>query len=296
MVTVIIICTSLIVLILAYGAYYKRKLNKQYQKHPYQQVTGSELEAELRLPQAQKIYYQRRSRVNLLVLALVAAVLVIGGLAGALIKWDAGAEQRQIAQAEKQRLEKLKKDEFSVWVDDNVSLFSDIAVRMRLERYKKEKLYELQSKLNELEAERAELTAKWTQNRENIDQIARDERDAIYDCYLKNFEEQQQEITSDMDKIRSMTIYDRQRSISSWLCIILLIWGVVTWIITFFLQMRHDALYVWVYWLSFFAAIVFLIVKLLFVGIVVGLIIAGDLLLFLVAGVAWSTLLKTDGV
>ena len=104
-----IVGAVLIALIVGIGTYYKRKLRKQYQKQPYQSVTGTDLEAEISGGEAYKRYKTRQDRLTMLVKALCAAVVIMGGLVYASVNWWQESEPERIARAEQKRIEKAEK-------------------------------------------------------------------------------------------------------------------------------------------------------------------------------------------
>ena len=115
---ILIVSAILIALIVIIGVVYKARLRKQYQEQPYQSVTGTDLEVDLKLPPAQKAYRQRITRVNLLMLAGCAAVVVIGGGSYAAVNWWHKTESQRIAQAEQKNIdspENKEETEFQQW-------------------------------------------------------------------------------------------------------------------------------------------------------------------------------------
>ena len=105
---IVIIGAVLIALIVIIGASYKRRLRKQYQKQPYQSVTGTDLEAELKGGDAYKHYKRRQDRLTMLIKALCAAVVIMGGLVYASVNWWQESEPERIARAEQKRIEKAE--------------------------------------------------------------------------------------------------------------------------------------------------------------------------------------------
>ena len=103
-----IIGAVLIALIVIIGASYKRRLRKQYQKQPYQSVTGTDLEAELKGEDAYKHYKRRQDRLTMLITALCAAVVIMGGLVYFSVTWWQESEPERIARAEQKRIEKAE--------------------------------------------------------------------------------------------------------------------------------------------------------------------------------------------
>ena len=105
---IVIVGAVLIALIVGIGTYYKRKLRKQYQKQPYQSVTGTDLEAEISGGEAYKRYKTRQDRLTMLVKALCAAVVIMGGLVYFSVNWWQESEPERIARAEQKRIEKAE--------------------------------------------------------------------------------------------------------------------------------------------------------------------------------------------
>ena len=105
---IVIVGAVLIALIVIIGASYKRRLRKQYQKQPYQSVTGTDLEAEISGGEAYKRYKKRQDRLTMLITALCAAVVIMGGLVYASVNWWQESEPERIARAEQKRIEKAE--------------------------------------------------------------------------------------------------------------------------------------------------------------------------------------------
>ena len=200
MVTIIIIGAVLIALIVGYTLHRQRKLHQLYQDKPIERVTNFDLEIDIKGGQAVGGYERRKSRMWVFMWAAIAAVIVVCAAICGIMKWNAGAEQRQIAKAEKQRLEKLKQaeeerlekqneDEFLAWVDDNASGSLDAEIRKRFYKAQKNELNELQTKINKLNAEKAKLTAEWQKGLQELDSSLKMARDSLYYSCLENLQD-----------------------------------------------------------------------------------------------------------
>ena len=135
---IVIIGAVLIALIVGIGTYYKRKLRKQYQKQPYQSVTGTDLEAELKGEDAYKHYKRRQDRLTMLITALCAAVVIMGGLVYASVNWWQESEPERIARAEQKRIEKVEKQRLQ---KEAASRLDNLPVIKDVNRFSKQGMY-----------------------------------------------------------------------------------------------------------------------------------------------------------
>ena len=259
----------MIALIVGYTLYRQRKLQQQQ-------------EVDIKSGQAVENYERRKSRMWVFMRAAIAAVIVVCMAICGIMKWNAGAEQRQIAKAEKQRLEKLNEDEFSAWVDDNYSCFSKMVAYQRFNEYKEEKINDLQQKINQLDAEKAELKARWEKNRDALDIQARTTRDSVYYSCLSSLLEQQEEVVVDINKVEQESFASWQEGQAAGSFLWLFVWLVLTFVVCLFLINQAYDCDAWVYWLSYVVAAIFFVVKLLLVGLSVGTIMAWSFVLFFV--------------
>ena len=264
MVTTIIIGAVLIALIVGYTLYRQRKL-QQYQNKPIKRVTNFDLEVDIESGSAVKDYERRKSRMWVLMWAAIAAVIVVCAAICGIMKWNAGAEQRQIAKAEKQRLEKLKQaeeerlakqneDEFLAWVDDNASGSLDAEIRKRFYKAQKKELGELQTKINKLNAEKAKLTAEWQKGLQELDSSLKVARDSLYYSCLENLQAEQAEITAEIETLQKRDIGEWQGEVLLRTVLWMLLWG-------FCSIMLRMLLGEGVYWLSALGAFIFLLVR-----------------------------------
>ena len=282
MVTIIIIGAVLIALIVGYTLHRQRKL-QQYQDKPIERVTNFDLEVDIKGGQAVGGYERRKSRMWVLMWAAIAAVIVVCAAICGIMKWNAGAEQRQMAKAEKQRLEKLKQaeeerlaklneDEFLAWVDDNASGSLDAEIRKRFYKAQKKELSELQTKINKLNAEKAKLTAEWQKGLQELDSSLKVARDSLYYSCLENLQAEQAEITAEIETLQ-------KKDIGEWQGEVLLQ--------TVLRMLLGEG----IYWLSVLGAFIFLLVRcwpivgafemffivLMFVvGVIVGWVLSGE--------------------
>ena len=264
MVTIIIIGAVLIALIVGYTLYRQRKL-QQYQNKPIKRVTNFDLEVDIESGQAVGGYERRKSRMWVLMWAAIAAVIVVCAAICGIMKWNAGAEQRQIEKAEKQRLEKLKQaeeerlarqneDEFLAWVDDNASGSVDAEIRKRFYKAQKKELSELQTKINKLNAEKAKLTAEWQKGLQELDSSLKVARDSLYYSCLENLQAEQAEITAEIETLQKRDIDEWQGEVLLRTVLWMLLWG-------FCSIMLRMILGEGVYWLSVLGAFIFLLVR-----------------------------------
>lgn len=135
---IVIVGAVLIALIVGIGAYYKRKLRKQYQEQPYQSVTGTDLEAELKGEDAYKHYKRRQDRLTMLIKALCAAVVIMGGLVYASVNWWQESEPERIARAEQKRIEKAEQQRLQAEAEKQ--RLQEEAEQKRIERAEKQRL------------------------------------------------------------------------------------------------------------------------------------------------------------
>ena len=206
MVTIIIIGAVLIALIVGYTLHRQRKLQQQYQDEPIERVTKFDLEVDIKGGQAVGGYERRKSRVWVLMWAAIAAVIVVCAAICGIMKWNAGAEQRQMAKAEKQRQAELQKVAQQSGEEDDVALFSEAAVRKRFINSQRKELDELQAKLDKLEVEKQRLQNEWQNDLKKLSAPLKSARDSVYYRSLADLEEEQTEINSDMAKVQNKTI------------------------------------------------------------------------------------------
>ena len=206
--TIILIASVvLIALIVIIGASYKRKLHKLYQKQPYQSVTGSDLEAELKGGNAYKHYKTRQDRLTMLITALCAAVVIIGGLAYASVNWWNKAEQQDI---EQQRLQKEAEQEVAALLPDDLpmvagaSRYSKQGLYVRFVEYKAHKMAEILTTQKRWEKAAAQFEAKASQP-EKLELIAGKVR---YDEYQKLYDDMLSEQKRDFDKVQKLSFAD----------------------------------------------------------------------------------------
>ena len=265
MVTIIIIGAVLIALIVGYTLHRQRKLHQLYQDKPIERVTNFDLEVDIKGGQAVGGYERRKSRMWVLMWAAIAAVIVVGAAICGIMKWNAGAEQRQIAKAEKQRLEKLKQaeeerlekqneDEFLAWVDDNASGSLDAEIRKRFYKAQKNELSELQAKINKLNAEKAKLTAEWQKGLQELDSSLKMARDSLYYSCLENLQAEQAEITAEIETLQKRDIGEWQGEVLLQTVLWMLLWGFCSIMLRMFLGEG-------IYWLSALGALIFLLVR-----------------------------------
>ena len=206
MVTIIIIGAVLIALIVGYTLHRQRKLQQQYQDEPIERVTKFDLEVDIKGGQAVGGYERRKSRVWVLMWAAIAAVIVVCAAICGIMKWNAGAEQRQMAKAEKQRQAELQTVAQQSGEEDDVALFSEAAVRKRFINSQRKELDELQAKLDKLEVEKQRLQNEWQNDLKKLSAPLKSARDSVYYRSLADLEEEQTEINSDMAKVQNKTI------------------------------------------------------------------------------------------
>ena len=265
MVTIIIIGAVLIALIVGYTLHRQRKLHQLYQDKPIERVTNFDLEIDIKGGQAVGGYERRKSRMWVLMWAAIAAVIVVCAAICGIMKWNAGAEQRQIAKAEKQRLEKLKQaeeerlekqneDEFLAWVDDNASGSLDAEIRKRFYKAQKNELSELQTKINKLNAEKAKLTAEWQKGLQELDSSLKMARDSLYYSCLENLQAEQAEITAEIETLQKRDIGEWQVEVLLQTVLWMLLWGFCSIMLRMFLGEG-------IYWLSALGAFIFLLVR-----------------------------------
>ena len=265
MVTIIIIGAVLIALIVGYTLHRQRKLHQLYQDKPIERVTNFDLEVDIKGGQAVGGYERRKSRMWVFMWAAIAAVIVVCAAICGIMKWNAGAEQRQIEKAEKQRLEKLKQaeeerlekqneDEFLAWVDDNASGSVDAEIRKRFYKAQKNELSELQAKINKLNAEKAKLTAEWQKGLQGLDSSLKMARDSLYYSCLENLQDEQAEITAEIETLQKRDISEWRGKILLQTALWMLLWGVGTIVLRMILGEG-------IYWLSALGALIFLLVR-----------------------------------
>ena len=203
--TIILIASVvLIALIVIIGVSYKRKLHKLYQEQPYQSVTGSDLEAELKGGNAYKHYKTRQDRLTMLITALCAAVVIIGGLAYASVNWWNKAEQQDI---EQQRLQKEAEQEVAALLPDNLPMIADASwysiqgVYVRFVEYKSQKMAEILTTQKRWEKAAAQFKAKTSQPELSSDKVKYDEYQKLYDDMLS-------EQKRDFDKVQKLSFAD----------------------------------------------------------------------------------------
>ena len=257
----------MIALIVGYTLHRQRKLHQLYQDKPIERVTNFDLEIDIKGGQAVGGYERRKSRSRMWVLmwAAIAAVIVVCAAICGIMKWNAGAEQRQIAKAEKQRLEKLKQaeeerlekqneDEFLAWVDDNASGSLDAEIRKRFYKAQKNELSELQTKINKLNAEKAKLTAEWQKGLQELDSSLKMARDSLYYSCLENLQAEQAEITAEIETLQKRDIGEWQVEVLLQTVLWMLLWGFCSIMLRMFLGEG-------IYWLSALGALIFLLVR-----------------------------------
>ena len=202
-----IVSVVLIALIVIIGASYKRKLHKLYQEQPYQSVTGSDLEAERNGSEAYKRYKTRQDRLTMLITALCAAVVIIGGMAYASVNWWNKAEQQDI---EQQRLQKEAEQEVAEMIEvmpqmvASASRYSKRGLYARFVEYKAHKMVEILAKQKNLENDRMQFettTAQQGKLQEFSGKIKYDEYQKLYDDMLS---EQQ----SAFDKVQKLSFVE----------------------------------------------------------------------------------------
>ena len=255
----------MIALIVGYTLHRQRKLHQLYQDKPIERVTNFDLEVDIKGGQAVGGYERRKSRMWVFMWAAIAAVIVVGAAICGIMKWNAGAEQRQIAKAEKQRLEKLKQaeeerlekqneDEFLAWVDDNASGSLDAEIRKRFYKAQKKELGELQTKINKLNAEKAKLTAEWQKGLQELDSSLKVARDSLYYSCLENLQAEQAEITAEIETLQKRDIGEWQGEVLLRTVLWMLLWGFCSIMLRILLG---EA----IYWLSALGALIFLLVR-----------------------------------
>ena len=254
----------MIALIVGYTLHRQRKL-QQYQDKPIERVTNFDLEVDIKGGQAVGGYERRKSRMWVLMWAAIAAVIVVCAAICGIMKWNAGAEQRQMAKAEKQRLEKLKQaeeerlaklneDEFLAWVDDNASGSVDAEIRKRFYKAQKKELSELQAKISKLNAEKAKLTAEWQKGLQGLDSSLKMARDSLYYSCLENLQDEQAEITAEIETLQKRDISEWRGKILLQTALWMLLWGFCS----IMLRMLWGE---GIYWLSTLGALIFLLVR-----------------------------------
>ena len=226
MVTIIIIGVVLIALIVGYTLHRQRKLQQQYQEEPIERVTKFDLEVDIKGGQAVGGHERRKSRLWMLMWAAIAAVIVVCAAIYGIMKWNAGAEQRQIAKAEKQRQAELQKVAQQSGEEDDVALFSEAAVRKRFINSQRKELDELQAKLDKLEVEKQRLQNEWQNDLKKLSAPLKSARDSVYYRSLADLEEEQTEINSDIAKVQNKTIEMWQGDVGTEIFLWLLFLGV----------------------------------------------------------------------
>ena len=226
MVTIIIIGVVLIALIVGYTLHRQRQLQQQYQEKPIERVTNFDLEIDIKSGPAVENYQRRKSRLWMLMWAAIAAVIVVCAAICGIMKWNAGAEQRQIAKAEKQRQAELQKVAQQSGEEDDVALFSEAAVRKRFINSQRKELDELQAKLDKLEAEKQRLQNEWQNDLKKLSAPLKSARDSVYYRSLADLEEEQTEINSDIAKVQNKTIEMWQGDVGTEIFLGLLLLGV----------------------------------------------------------------------
>ena len=221
----IIIGAVLIALIVGYTLHRQRKL-QQYQEEPIERVTKFDLEVDIKGGQAVGGHERRKSRLWMLMWAAIAAVIVVCAAIYGIMKWNAGAEQRQIAKAEKQRQAELQKVAQQSGEEDDVALFSEAAVRKRFINSQRKELDELQAKLDKLEVEKQRLQNEWQNDLKKLSAPLKSARDSVYYRSLADLEEEQTEINSDIAKVQNKTIEMWQGDVGTEIFLWLLFLGV----------------------------------------------------------------------
>ena len=235
MVTIIIIGVVLIALIVGYTLHRQRKLQQQYQEEPIERVTKFDLEVDIKGGQAVGGHERRKSRLWMLMWAAIAAVIVVCAAICGIMKWNAGAEQRQIAKAEKQRQAELQKVAQQSGEEDDVALFSEAAVRKRFINSQRKELDELQAKLDKLEVEKQRLQNEWQNDLKKLSAPLKSARDSVYYRSLADLEEEQTEINSDIAKVQNKTIEMWQGDVGTEIFLGLFLLGVVVFAVSIWL-------------------------------------------------------------
>ena len=230
MVTIIIIGVVLIALIVGYTLHRQRQLQQQYQEEPIERVTKFDLEVDIKSGPAVENYQRRKSRLWMLMWAAIAAVIVVCAAICGIMKWNAGAEQRQIAKAEKQRQAELQKVAQQSGEEDDVALFSEAAVRKRFINSQRKELDELQAKLDKLEVEKQRLQNEWQNDLKKLSAPLKSARDSVYYRSLADLEEEQTEINSDIAKVQNKTIEMWQGDVGTEIFLGLFLLGVVVFV------------------------------------------------------------------
>lgn len=239
----IIIGLVLIALIVGYGLYQRRNLSKQYQQSQQKKpVTVFDLEPEIGAQQVETTYQQRKTRLKLVMLWAIAAVVVVcsGGFAIS-IHWNKmvekrAAEQVQKIMAEKQAAEQVQKtmtekqadqqlpakpSKISVkWASENDGdvWYSEAAAMFRFKMYQEENKVYKEQRLAQIKLERQELLvqkdtlrAEWLQIRTKGDATIQEINQKLYQKNMDDLDRQLADLES-----KAQSLKEDQMSFETW--------------------------------------------------------------------------------
>lgn len=239
----IIIGLVLIALIVGYGLYQRRNLSKQYQQSQQKKpVTVFDLEPEIGAQQVETTYQQRKTRLKLVMLWAIAAVVVVcsGGFAIS-IHWNKmvekrAAEQVQKIMAEKQAAEQVQKtmtekqadqqlpakpSKISVkWASENDDdvWYSEAAAMFRFKMYldenkvyKEQRLAQIKLERQELLVQKDTLRAEWLQIRTKGDATIQEINQKLYQKNMDDLDRQLADLES-----KAQSLKEDQMSFETW--------------------------------------------------------------------------------
>ncbi len=219
MFTTIIICGILILLIFGGWLSYQRKLDKAF-KEQSEREPMFDLDRDVKPGLDREAWNIRKRRAFMFMVSTIGGVIVIGALICGIMEWNAGAEQRQIAKAEKQRQAELEGD---------VALFSEAAIRKRFIKSQQKELDKLQAKLDKLEAEKQRLQIEWQNDLKKLSTPLKLARDSVYYRSLADLNEEQTEINSDIAAVQSETIEMWRNDAGGDILLYLFLLGIAVW-------------------------------------------------------------------
>ena len=266
----IIIGLVLIALIVGYGLYQRRNLSKQYQQSQQKKpVTVFDLEPEIGAQQVETTYQQRKTRLKLVMLWAIAAVVVVcsGGFAIS-IHWNKmvekrAAEQVQKIMAEKQADQQLpaKPSKISVkWASENDGdvWYSEAAAMYRFkmyleenEVYKEQRLAQIKLEYQELLVQKDTLRAEWLQIRTKGDATIQEINQKLYQKNIDDLDRQLADLES-----KAQSLKEDQMSFETW--------QEFRWVINAIFA--AVLLCLWVFWLAYVTEYEYAASKLFYCG------------------------------
>lgn len=227
----IIIGLVLIALIVGYSLYQRRNLSKQYQQSQQKKpVTVFDLEPEIGAQQVETTYQQRKTRLKLVMLWAIAAVVVVcGGGFAISIYWNKmvekrAAEQVQKIMAEKQATEQqlpaepiktgikwALENDGDVWYSEAAALHR---FKMYLEEnkvYKERRLAQIKLERQKLLAQKDAIRAEWLQIRTKGDATLQEINQKLYQKNMDDLDRQLADLES-----KAQSLKEDQMSFETW--------------------------------------------------------------------------------